>query len=74
VDFTKAHRAAKARIFLPVSPRKIRSATLQTKIFSITLSPQKKLKKKYFFVSKVFMIFFADHSFSKRDFDDRKVT
>ena len=33
VDFTKAHRAAKARIFLPVSPRKIRSATLQIKIF-----------------------------------------
>ena len=74
VDFTKAHRAAKARIFLPVSPQKIRSATLQIKIFLITLSPQKKFRKKYFFVRSDLCFFFADRIFSKRDFDDRKVT
>lgn len=65
VDFTKAHRAAKARIFLPVSPQKIRSATLQIKIFLITLSPQKKFIKKYFFVRSDIDFFFQIASFRK---------
>ena len=65
VDFTKAHRAAKARIFLPVSPQKIRSATLQIKIFLITLSPQKKFIKKYFFVRSDLDFFLQIASFRK---------
>jgi hypothetical protein len=65
VDFTKAHRAAKARIFLPVSPQKIRSATLQIKIFLITLSPQKKFIKKYFFVRSDIDFFFQIAVFRK---------